>query len=182
MICMKSNSTLLEGPEVSISHETEAVYDTDFMFKASIRSFMKDTSTRWMKGNEIIDIAKSKYNGSSAVGNSPVLCINNVSKEDEDVYTINVRNDWDETSPKCRLVVTGSKCHLFSSPQLRVQVSLTDRSLFSVCLSVFLSVCLFLAIFISSSEPLITILHSYPENKHFVIFFLITMWSETMKL
>lgn len=118
---------------------------------------MKDTSTRWMKGDEIIDIAKSKYNGSSVVGNSPVLCINNVSKEDEDVYTIYVRNDWYETSPKCRLVVIGSKCHLFGSPELRVQVSLTDYSLFSVRLSVFSSVCLFLAIFISSSEPLIKI-------------------------
>lgn len=167
MICMKSNSTLLEGPEVSICHETEAVYDTDFMFKASIRSFMKDTSSMWMKRDEIIDITKSKYNGSSVVGTCPVLCINNVSKEDEDVYTIYVRNKWDETSPKCRLVVTGSKCHLFGSPELRAQVSLTDYSLFGVRLSVFSSVCLFLVIFISSSEPLIEILHSYmyPENK-----------------
>lgn len=167
MICMKSNSTLLEGPEVSISHETEAVYDTDFVFKASIRSFMKDTSTMLMKGDEIIDINKSKYNGSSVVGNSPVLCIKNVSKEDEDVYTICVRNEWDETSLKCRLVVTGSKCHLFGSPELRAQASLTDYSLFGVRLSVFSSVCLFLVIFISSSEPLIEILHCYmyPENK-----------------
>lgn len=126
MICMKSNSTLLEGPKVIISQKTEAVYDTDFMFKASIRSFMKDTSTMWMKGDEIIDITKSKYSGSSVVGNSPVLCSNNVSKEDEDVYTIYVRNEWDETSPKWRLVVTGSKCHIFGSPELRAQVSLTD--------------------------------------------------------
>lgn len=164
MIYMKFNSTLLEGPEVSISHETEAVFDTDVMLKASIRSFMKDTSTMWMKGDKKIDITMSKYNGSSVVGNCPVLCINNVSEEDEAMYAIYVRNEWDETCPECRLVVTGSKCHFFSSPELRARVNLTDYFLFSVRLSVFSSICLFLAIFISSPEPLIEILHSYPEK------------------
>lgn len=138
MFCMKNNFNFLEGPEVSLCNApvSVAVYDTEFMFKASVRSFMKDTSTMWIKGDEIIDITMSKYNGSSVVGNSPVLCINNVSKEDEDEYKIYAHNEWDEASLKCRLVVTGSKCHLFSSFELRAQVRLTDYSLSGARLSV----------------------------------------------
>lgn len=45
-----------------------------------------------MKGNKHIDITQPKYNGSSDVGYRPVLCMNNVRKEDEGVYKIKVRN------------------------------------------------------------------------------------------
>lgn len=45
-----------------------------------------------MKGNEHLDITQPKYNGSSDLGYHPVLCINNVKEEDEDVYKIKVRN------------------------------------------------------------------------------------------
>lgn len=78
-------------------------------YKASVRSFIDHTKTIWKKGGAIIDIRNRKYEGSSNVGNSPVLCINNVNEEDEDVYTIVVSNDWGKTSLDFeRLVLTKS--------------------------------------------------------------------------
>lgn len=71
----------------------------------------------WKRGEKIIDIdiINPKYKGSSNVGNCPVLCINNVSKEDEDEYSIYVLNEWGYTELSYeRLVVNGSKCHLLA--------------------------------------------------------------------
>lgn len=117
MIC---NFTLLESPEVITSYVPEAEYDTTVVYKATIRSCINDTLTMWKKGEKIIDIIKPKYKGSSNVGNCPVLCINNVSKKDEGVYSIHVRNKWGKTTFDYeRLVVTWSKCHFFSLPKLR---------------------------------------------------------------
>lgn len=134
---MKCNFTSLEKPEVILSDVCDAVYDTKVTYKATIRSFLKHTFTKWKRGDNIIDITKPKYEGSSNVGYCPVLCINNVSKEDEDVYSIHVRNEWGYTPLSYKkLVVTGSKCHLFSSFELLAQVSLTDYSLPGVLLFV----------------------------------------------
>lgn len=106
----------IERPEVILSHVPKAVYDTKVVYKATIRSFINKTSTMWKRGEKIIDIKKPKYEGSSEVGNCPVLCINNVSEKDEDVYSILVRNEWGNTPLSYeRLVVNGSKCHNFSS-------------------------------------------------------------------
>lgn len=116
--------TLLERPDVILSHPPKAVYDTRVIYKATIRSFINNTSTVWKRGEQIIDIINPKYEGSSNVGNCPVLCINNVSREDEDVYSIYVLNEWGYTELSYeRLVVNGSKCHIFSSPKLRTQMT-----------------------------------------------------------
>lgn len=62
----------------------------------------------------IIDINMPKYEGSSDVGNSPVLCINNVNEKDEDVYRIDVINEWGTTTRiSNRLKVIGSKNSLY---------------------------------------------------------------------
>lgn len=88
---------------------SKAVYDTMVKYEASIRSFIKKTSTEWRKGGETIDTDSPKYKGSSTAGCHPVLCINNVNEEDEDVYTIHVSNKWGETTLNKRLVLTKSK-------------------------------------------------------------------------
>lgn len=112
---MKCNFTFLESPEVIISYVPKAEYDTTVVFKATIRSFINDTFTMWKKGEQIIDIIKPKYKGSLNVGNCPVLCINNVSKIDEGVYSIHVRNKWGKTTFDYeKLIVTGSKCHFLA--------------------------------------------------------------------
>lgn len=48
----------------------------------------------WRKGNEIIYIYQLKYKGSLNISDYFVLIINNVVKEDEDVYLIEVKNDF----------------------------------------------------------------------------------------
>lgn len=117
-------NVVTERPDVILSHPPKAVYDTRVIYKATIRSFINNTSTVWKRGEQIIDIINPKYEGSSNVGNCPVLCINNVSREDEDVYSIYVLNEWGYTELSYeRVVVNGSKCHIFSSPKLRTQMT-----------------------------------------------------------
>lgn len=100
----------LEKPGVDFNTEAEAVYDTKVVFKATIRSFLKRTRIIWRKGMTIIDIKMPKYEGSSDVGSNPVLCINNVNEKDEDVYQIDVNNEWGTTTRSSnRLKVIGSK-------------------------------------------------------------------------
>lgn len=88
---------------------SEAVYDTLVKYEASIRSFIKHTYTVWKKGKETIDTDSPKYKGSSTGGCHPVLCINNVNEEDEDVYTIHVSNKWGKKTLSTSLVLIGSK-------------------------------------------------------------------------
>lgn len=63
-------------------------------YKVLVWSFIDYIKIIWKKGGVIIDIRNCKYEGSLNVGNSFVLCINNVNEEDEDVYMIVVSNDW----------------------------------------------------------------------------------------
>lgn len=88
---------------------SEAAYDTMFEYEASIRSFIRNTSTEWRKGGAKIDTETSKYEGSSTAGCHPVLCINNVNEKDEDVYTIHVSNEWGDTTLDKKLALSKSK-------------------------------------------------------------------------
>lgn len=85
------------------------MYDTLVKYEASIRSFIKHTSTVWKKGGKTININSPKYKESSAAGCHPVLYIHNVNEEDEDVYTIHVSNKWGETTLYKKLDLIGSK-------------------------------------------------------------------------
>lgn len=85
------------------------MYDTLVKYEASIRSFIKHTSTVWKKGGKTININSPKYKESSAAGCHPVLYIHNVNEEDEDVYTIHVSNKWGETTLYKKLALIGSK-------------------------------------------------------------------------
>lgn len=61
-----------------------------------------------MKGEEPIDIFQPKYIGSLNYGDRPVLKINNVKKEDKDIYSIKVSNELgEETSSNGILKVVG---------------------------------------------------------------------------
>lgn len=83
----------------------EALYDESVKFKAIVRSFATETCVIWRKGNEIIDIHQPKYKGSSDISDYPVLIINNVAKEDEDVYSIEVKNDFGKRTRSQKLVL-----------------------------------------------------------------------------
>lgn len=57
--------------------------------KATIQSFPQHDRVTWKKNREKIDITLPKYDGSTDIGNSPILCIKNVQKRnDEGIYTI----------------------------------------------------------------------------------------------
>lgn len=78
---------------VTLNQVPEALYGTCVELKANIRSFPKHSNVIWTKGKDKqIDITQPKYIGSSIVGDCPVLCINNASKDDEDIYSVEVSN------------------------------------------------------------------------------------------
>lgn len=73
--------------------KSKAKYDETVEYRATIRCSSKQTRVTWKKGKNDIDIKLSKYCGSSKDGEHPVLYINNVKKEDEDVYGIEVHDE-----------------------------------------------------------------------------------------
>lgn len=90
----KSIFVCFQGPpEVFMSDLPESVYNECVQIKASIKSFPKYNCVSWFKGEEEIDIAQQKYEGSFHGADFSVLCINNVTKEDESDYTIKITND-----------------------------------------------------------------------------------------
>lgn len=91
-----------------------ANYGESVQFRATIRCFPKHDPVIWMKGRYHIDITQPKYKGSSDVGNSPVLCINSLTMEDEDIYSIEANNEIGRgTSCTQKLKVYGGKTDLF---------------------------------------------------------------------
>lgn len=46
-----------------------------------------------MKGKKYIDITQPKYEGSTDIGDSPILCINHIDRGDAARYKIKVHND-----------------------------------------------------------------------------------------
>lgn len=97
--------TFQEPPNVTLEEVPEALYDESVQFRATVRSFATKTCVIWKKGNEIIDIQQPKYVGSSDIGDYPVLIINYVTKEDEDVYSIEVENDFGKRKRSQKLVL-----------------------------------------------------------------------------
>lgn len=77
--------------------------------QATIRSFPKHDCVTWKKGEKTIDLSLPKYAGSSDVGDRPVLCINNIEEEDEDVYTIEVRNKLGKGTCSRKMEIIGGK-------------------------------------------------------------------------
>lgn len=93
---------------MTLNQVQEALYNTTVEIKAMIRSFPKHTGVIWMKGKEPIDISQPKYIGSLNYGECPVLKINNVKKDDRDIYSIKVSNELgEETCSNGTLEVVG---------------------------------------------------------------------------
>ena len=95
-----------------ISHVTKVIYNDRLELRATIRSFPKHWKINWFKGSTVLDLSQSKYDKrlSSFEGNKTVLCINEVTKDDEDVYRVEVYNDLGKgTSENVTLKVIGGK-------------------------------------------------------------------------
>lgn len=89
----KCNVLYSDKPTVILKGKSKAKYDETVEYRATIRCSSKQTRVTWKKGKNDIDIKLSKYCGSSKDGEHPVLYINNVKKEDEDVYGIEVHDE-----------------------------------------------------------------------------------------
>lgn len=88
------------------------IYNDHLELRATIRSFPKHLKINWFKGLTVLDLSQSKYDKSlsSFEGNKTVLCINEVTKDDEDVYRVEVYNDLGKgTSENVTLKVIGGK-------------------------------------------------------------------------
>lgn len=72
---------------------TKVTYNEHFELQATIRSFPKHRQIRWFKGSTVLDISQSNNYESSFKGDMAVLCIRNVTKDDEDIYRVEVDND-----------------------------------------------------------------------------------------
>lgn len=95
-----------------ISHVTKVIYNDRLELRATIRSFPKHGKINWFKGSTVLDLSQSKYDKSlsSYEGNKTVLCINEVTEDDEGIYKVEVYNDLGKgTSENVTLKVIGGK-------------------------------------------------------------------------
>lgn len=93
-------------PLVTLNRIPSTVSNECVEIKATIRSFPQHDRVTWKKNREKIDITLPKYDGSTDIGNSPILCIKNVQKRnDEGIYTIIVHNKLGEGNDKSKLVI-----------------------------------------------------------------------------
>lgn len=91
---------------MTLSQVSETVYEKPVEFKATIRIFPKQCDVN----SQQIDINQPKYAGSTVVGASPVLWINEVNKDDEGDYSIEVINkEWEPIRISKKLVVNAGK-------------------------------------------------------------------------
>lgn len=106
---------IVKGPPiVTLSQVSETVYEKPVEFKAAIRIFPKQCDVNWLRGSQQIDINQPKYAGSTVVGASPVLWINEVNKDDEGDYSIEVINkEWEPIRISKKLVVNTEKPTVF---------------------------------------------------------------------
>lgn len=78
---------------MSLTQEPPPFFNECVQLKAAIRSFPKHDSVKWMKGKQYIDITQPQYEGSTDIGDSPILCINYIDKGDAARYKIKVHNE-----------------------------------------------------------------------------------------
>ena len=94
---------------MSLNAVTDANFGEFVKIIATIWSFPKHSSVVWRKGKMDININQQKYRGSSCDGNKPVLCIEELIKEDEDTYEIEVKNEKGTATCRSKLNVIGGK-------------------------------------------------------------------------
>lgn len=91
---------------------TEALYGESVKLVAEIWSSHEPPTVKWKKGNDYIDKRQQKYSGSSDNGVYSVLKITNITKEDENLYSVEVQNKFGRQICSRNVVVTGSKFNL----------------------------------------------------------------------
>lgn len=81
--------TFVESPWVTLN---QTLYFGRVILTAKVQNFkeIKVIDVNWNKDNKRIDIRQQKYKGSTKDSPRPVLYINNVKKEDEGVYSVEV--------------------------------------------------------------------------------------------
>lgn len=86
------------------------IYNERFELQVTIRSFPKHRQINWFKGSKVLDINQFKNYKSSCNGDTAVLCIEHVTKDDENIYRVEVWNDLGKsTSENITLKVVGGK-------------------------------------------------------------------------
>lgn len=89
---------------------TKVIYNERFELQVTIRSFPKHWKINWFKGSKVLDISQFKNYKSSCNGDTAVLCIEHVTKDDENIYRVEVWNDLGKsTSENITLKVIGGK-------------------------------------------------------------------------
>lgn len=79
---------------------------------ANNRGFPTKFEIIWKKDNQKLNITDPKYKGSKNDNRFPVLHINNINKEDEGTYTIEVNNELGKGQSSIKLVVVKGKIYL----------------------------------------------------------------------
>lgn len=98
------------SPVVTLYHEEFTAYlDGSVRLHSRIRGFPKNYEIIWKKDNQMLYITDPKYEGSKNDDDFPVLEINNVKKEDEGTYTIEVNNELGKGQSSIKLVVVKGK-------------------------------------------------------------------------
>lgn len=85
--------TFVESPWVTLN---QTLYFGCVMLTAKVQNFkeIKVIDVSWNKDNKRIDIRQQKYEGSTKDSSCPVLYVNNVKKEDEGVYSVEVKTQY----------------------------------------------------------------------------------------
>lgn len=98
----------LECPVVRLQSVPRATSHECVKYKVTINSLTPYSKIVWWKGSTVIDLNDPKYKGSTSDDDNAVLQIDEVTKEDEDIYTVDVYNDFGKWSSSSeRLEVAG---------------------------------------------------------------------------
>lgn len=101
------------SPKVTQYVSEEVVYlDGSVRINAWIRGFPKKYEFIWKKDNQKLYITDPKYKGSKNDDRNAVLQINEIKKEDEGTYTIEVHNELGQGQSSRKLVVVKGKIYL----------------------------------------------------------------------
>lgn len=76
---------------------------------AKIRGFPKKYEITWKKDNQELNITDPKYKGTNNDDRHSDFNINNIEKEDEGTYTIEVNNEMGKGQSSIKLVVVKGK-------------------------------------------------------------------------
>lgn len=97
------------SPIVTLRKNVKAYLDGSERLTARIQGFQKKYEIIWKKNNQNLYLTNPKYKGSENYENYAVLNINNVKKEDEGTYTIEVNNELGKGQSSIKLVVVKGK-------------------------------------------------------------------------